>query len=66
MSEYWDHDYRRLEEGEIIKLTDDYQLDDGSWITVAANGGLTAGKPAPNPSYTSHRVYRRRKEKANG
>ena len=55
----WNHDYRLLEEGEIILPTDEVQLDDTSW---EPDGGQCAGKPAPNPHYTSHRRYRRLKE----
>lgn len=52
----WDIRYRPLKEGEIIRATDDVQEDDGTWRT----GCRCAGQPAPNPNYTSHRVYRRR------
>ena len=27
----WEHRYRRLEEGETIKLSDELQMDDGTW-----------------------------------
>jgi hypothetical protein len=52
----WDERYRRLEEGEIIRETDEMQ-DDGGWKPTTM-----AGHPAPDPGYTSHRVYRRLKE----
>jgi hypothetical protein len=42
----WDHNYRRLNKGEIIRATDEVQNDDASWA----------------PAYTSHRVYRRLKQ----
>lgn len=53
----WDHDYRRLEKGEIIRATDEVQNDDASWSPTRC-----AGEEAPDPAYTSHRVYRRLKE----
>lgn len=56
----WDHDYRRLDDGELICATDEVQLDDGSWRKPLKS---TVGKPAPDPAYTAHRVYRRRKDK---
>ena len=52
----WDPRYRRLDEGEIIRSTDDCQQDDGSW---RPDGGRCAGTHAPSPLYTSHRIYRR-------
>lgn len=52
----WDHRYRRLDKGEIIRAMDECQQDDGSW---RADGGQCAGLEAPDPAYTSHRVYRR-------
>lgn len=51
----WDMRYRPLKEGEIILLTDEVQEDDGTWRV----GCRCAGQPAPDPNYTSHRVYRR-------
>ena len=50
----WDHNYRRLDEGEIVEYGDQCQNDDGSWSEA-----IVIGDPAPDPSYTSHRVYRR-------
>jgi hypothetical protein len=47
-----------LEEGEIILLSDELQMDDGTWRKTIPQ---VAGTPAPYPHYTSHRVYRRRK-----
>lgn len=55
----WDHNYRRLEEGEVIRATDEVQLDNGGWRTTRPE---VAGTRAPCPDYTSHRVYRRLKE----
>jgi hypothetical protein len=51
----WDNRYRPLKEGEIIRADDEVQNDDGSW----RKGCLAAGRPAPDPAYTSHRQYRR-------
>ena len=53
----WDYAYRPLNEGEIVLATDEVQNDDGTW--KLAVGGV--GMPAPDPSYTLHRIYRRRK-----
>lgn len=50
----WDQRYRRLEMGEIIRATDECQNDDASWSPARA-----VGQRAPDPNYTSHRVYRR-------
>lgn len=50
----WDPRYRRLEQGELILATDEVQNDDGSWRLTTASR-----QRAPDPSYTSHRVYRR-------
>ncbi|QFT31825.1 hypothetical protein FIV00_15135 [Labrenzia sp. THAF82] len=54
----WDSRYRRLEEGEIIRATDECLTDD-EW---QEDGGQCAGKKAPDPLYTSHRQYRRLKD----
>ena len=54
----WDQRYRRLEEGEYIRDSDEVQLDDGSW-SLTRNGGMKA----PDPSFTSHRWYRRLKDR---
>lgn len=51
----WDHKFRRLEMGEIVQLGDEVQNDDGSWDLATRS----IGAPAPDPSYTSHRVFRR-------
>lgn len=50
----WDHRYRRLEAGELIVASDEVQNDDGSW-----RAAVCVGQQAPDPAYTSHRVYRR-------
>lgn len=50
----WDRRYRRLEEGEIIRDTDECQNDDASWSPATS-----VGAHAPDPAYTSHRTYRR-------
>lgn len=51
----WDPAYRSLEKGEVILATDQIQCDDGSWTSP----GRSVGGLAPDPNYTSHRVYRR-------
>lgn len=56
----WDHRYRRLNEGEIIRATDDCLAD--SHLGWRQDDGRCAGKPAPSPLYTSHRIYRRRRK----
>lgn len=52
----WDHRYRRLEEGEIIQEGDQCLTDSHLGWQPAKH---TVGQRAPNPAYTSHRVYRR-------
>lgn len=52
----WNHKYSRLNEGEVIQASDEVQNDDGSWRSA-----VCVGQPAPDPNYTSHRVYRRLK-----
>lgn len=52
----WDHDYRMLEKGEIIRAADEVQNDDASWSPASC-----VGEAAPDPAYTSHRIYRRLK-----
>lgn len=57
----WDHRYRRLEMGEIIRATDEVLTDTQiGWQPVKH----TVGTAAPDPNYTSHRVYRRLKDEA--
>lgn len=56
----WDRRFRRLEEGELIQWGDEVQTDNGSWRVA-----IHVGHPAPDPNYTSHRVYRRIKELGN-
>lgn len=51
----WDQNYRRLEEGEVIRWGDEVQNDDGSWRIAVG-----IGRTAPDPDYTSHRTYRRK------
>lgn len=58
---FMDDNYRILEEGEIIKEGDEIDAglawnDPVRWVPA----GITVGKPAPNPHYPSHRIYRRR------
>lgn len=50
----WDQRYRPLIWGEVIQPTDECRRDDGAWVT-----GICVGEKAPDPSYTSHRIYRR-------
>lgn len=52
----WDNRYRALDEGEIIRPTDECRSR-GRWVQ---DNGQCAGTPAPSPYYTSHRWYRRR------
>ena len=52
----WDHRYRPLKEGEIIKRGDEVLLDSGEWREA-----IVAGVKAPSPNYTAHRYYRRLK-----
>lgn len=54
----WDERYRRLDEGEIIRPSDEVQNDDGTWQLTNSR---CVGTKAPCPHYTSHRVYRRLK-----
>lgn len=54
----WDPKYRRLNEGEIIQPGDEVEVDKPYGWKPATQ----VGEPAPNPSYTSHRIYRRLKE----
>jgi len=51
----WDN-YRQLKKGEVIKDTDEFLEDKKGWRKTICAGGL-----APDPSYTSHRMYRRLK-----
>jgi len=51
----WDNKYRRLEMGEIIDDDDECYRDGGVWTKT-----ICAGRPAPDPNYTSHRLYRRK------
>jgi hypothetical protein len=57
----WDTRYRPLKEGEIISGTDECLTDTHlGWQPVLH----TAGKRAPDPAYTAHRMYRRLKTDA--
>ena len=47
--------YRGLEMGEIVRATDEYLDDRNGWGPTRC-----FGHAAPDPSYTSHRQYRRR------
>lgn len=55
----WDNRYRRLNEGEIIREGDECLTDTHLGWEPADH---TIGQRAPDPAYTSHRWYRRRKE----
>ena len=55
----WDHRYRQLKCGEVIRPSDECRRDDGSWVA-----GICVGTRVPDPCYTSHRVYRRLKHRA--
>lgn len=52
----WDSRYRPLKEGEIIREGDEYLTDSRLGWQPATHA---IGGHAPNPSYTSHRMYRR-------
>ena len=55
MSEYWDHRYRRLDEGEVIQAGDEVLIDE-DWEPASS-----VGARAPSPLFASHRWYRRLK-----
>ena len=56
----WDHRYRPLAEGEVIIATDEVFNDfTKGWQLTNAQ---CVGTKAPDPHYTSHRMYRRLKE----
>lgn len=57
-----EQEYRMLEEGEIVLESDEYLDDVKGWIKPQGS----IGDPAPNPNYTSHRKFRRRKEPEQG
>lgn len=52
-----DYAYRALKEGEIIHEKDECLCE--SKTGWERDSGQCAGKPAPNPIYSSHRLYRR-------
>ncbi len=48
--------FRRLEMGEIVLVTDEiYDDHKRAWVDPE----WSVGKPAPDPAYTSHRQFRR-------
>ncbi len=52
----WDKRYRRLEKGETILPGDEVEVDKPyGWQSAKC-----VFQPAPDPSYTAHRIYRRR------
>lgn len=56
----WDHRYRMLAEGEIIRATDEVEIDKPyGWRAPRPEN---VGTRAPSPLYTSHRRYRRLKD----
>lgn len=55
----WDQRYRRLDAGEIIREGDEFEID---WPHGWKPAEHCIGDPAPDPAYTSHRIYRRLKE----
>lgn len=52
----WDNRYRPLREGEIILSGDEYLPDSHLGWQPAK---FSIGEKAPDPAYTSHRMYRR-------
>jgi hypothetical protein len=55
----WDHRYRMLNEGEIIREGDECLTD--SYLGWQPAKHDIGGK-APDPAYTAHRMYRRIKQ----
>jgi len=56
----WDHNYRRLNEGETILDSDECFCESATgWLR---DDGRCAGTKAPSPLYTSHRIYRRKRK----
>ena len=59
----WDKKYRRLDKDEIIQEGDEVDAcndawrDKPNWKPASCS---CIGKPAPDPQYISHRIYRRR------
>lgn len=58
----WDNDYRLLNEGEIIQAGDEVDICNNGWHDAPKWEPVknTIGQAAPNPSYPSHRRYRRK------
>ena len=60
----WDQKYRRLEFNEVIQEGDEVDMcrdgwrDPPKWVKATL-----IGSRAPDPSFPSHRVYRRLKER---
>jgi len=59
MDNKWDDKYRLLAEGEIVEATDETLHDSKGWIPVVNS----IGDKAPSPLYTSHRKFRRLKNR---
>lgn len=57
----WNEKYRRLEEGEIIQAGDEVLTE--SHLGWQSTNKRCIGTKAPSPLYTSHRIYRRMKDK---
>lgn len=51
----WEN-YRKLKKGEIIEENDEVLIDKKGWSKT-----ICSGTPAPDPQFTSHRWYRRKK-----
>lgn len=51
----WDNRYRRLEKGETILPGDEVEMENPYGWQPA----VCVYQPAPDPSYTAHRIYRR-------
>ena len=60
--EKWDHDYRLLKKGELIRDSDEVDACNVGWRDKPnwEPAGKTVGEMAPDPSYPAHRRYRRR------
>jgi hypothetical protein len=57
----WDKRYRRLDFNEVIQEGDEVDACNDGWRDPPkwVPAGNTVGQKAPDPSYPSHRVYRR-------
>jgi hypothetical protein len=57
----WDKRYRRLDFNEVIQEGDEVDACNDGWRDPPkwVPAGNTVGQKAPDPSYPSHRIYRR-------